>query len=400
MKTVSFLILICALVLIGAIPVQAQSVKSTIYIAVTDSGSRIQSTRLIFALHPSASRCLDTATLHGFTTRWSETDADSLRELEAPPSPPPEVADFGFTASGCPITRLYTVMTRPYVSPVQIDTFTLRVILGTNNDGVHGAKFSWPSVLSEYADSVFLTKSGIGAFKVDMRTQSSYTYYQDVVAIGASVSGLRIIMKNPKVPPPLPSVSVIAPLINAVNVSLTPTFQWSTIPNAAYYRFQLAKDTSFTGPGLVRTDSLAGVATSLVQSSALVANTDYYWRILVSNPYGVSYWQDPPLHFTTAGAVGVEPDKEGIPSSFALGQNYPNPFNPTTEIKYQLAEKSYIELKVFDMLGREVRTLVKGVEEAGFKSVRFDAKNLPSGEYTYRLTAGAFVSTRKMMLVK
>jgi hypothetical protein len=400
MKTISCLIPICLLLLIGMTASHAQPVKSYVYMNVTDSGAITRSGRLIFALHPGASRCLDTTTLYGFATRWSETDGDSIRELEGPPPPPPEVTDLGFTASGCPITRLYTYMTRQSFSTTQIDTFTLRVVMASNNDGVHGVKFSWPSVLSEYADSVFLTKTGIGAFKVDMRTQSSFTLYQDVVAVGASVSGLRIIMKNPKVPPPLPSVVVTGPVDNATNVSLTPTFQWNAVPGAIYYRLLLAKDTTFSGAALAGSDSLVGGATSLVQSPALLPNTDYYWVILVSNPYGVSYYQRPPYHFKTVGTVSVDPDKQGIPSSFALGQNYPNPFNPATEIKYQIAEKSYVELKVFDILGREVRTLVNGVEEAGFKSVKFDAKNLPSGEYTYRLTAGAFVSTRKMMLVK
>jgi photosystem II stability/assembly factor-like uncharacterized protein len=95
------------------------------------------------------------------------------------------------------------------------------------------------------------------------------------------------------------------------------------------------------------------------------------------------------------------------PGSYALLQNYPNPFNPSTTINYQLPTNSHVTLKVYDMLGREVATLVNEVQDAGFKSVTFNASNLPagrqglaSGVYLYRLTAGSFVSTRKMVVVK
>ncbi len=88
------------------------------------------------------------------------------------------------------------------------------------------------------------------------------------------------------------------------------------------------------------------------------------------------------------------------PTSFALQQNYPNPFNPTTEIRYQTSEVSRVTLKVFDMLGREVATLVDEVQDAGLKLVEFDATGLASGVYFYRLAAGGFVETKKLILVR
>jgi hypothetical protein len=100
-----------------------------------------------------------------------------------------------------------------------------------------------------------------------------------------------------------------------------------------------------------------------------------------------------------------------VPKFFALHQNYPNPFNPTTEIRYQIAEVSHVALRVLDVLGREVATLVDEVQGSGgaerhgakgaqLKSVTFDASNLSSGVYYYRLTAGAFSATRKLLLMK
>jgi hypothetical protein len=92
--------------------------------------------------------------------------------------------------------------------------------------------------------------------------------------------------------------------------------------------------------------------------------------------------------------------KSEIPNRFALQQNYPNPFNPSTVINYELPKAVYVRLVVYDMLGREVATLVNGAEDAGYKSVEFSATNLPSGIYTYRLTAGTYTSVRKMLMIK
>ncbi|MDW8436942.1 MAG: S8/S53 family peptidase [Chloroherpetonaceae bacterium] len=89
-----------------------------------------------------------------------------------------------------------------------------------------------------------------------------------------------------------------------------------------------------------------------------------------------------------------------LPKVFALHQNYPNPFNPTTTIAYQLAENADVALEVFDVLGRKIATLVEARQDAGSYSANFDASGLSSGVYFYRLRAGAFSETRKMILAK
>ncbi len=90
----------------------------------------------------------------------------------------------------------------------------------------------------------------------------------------------------------------------------------------------------------------------------------------------------------------------GLPSVFELRQNYPNPFNPTTVISYQLPEVSNVTLKVYDILGREVATLVNQRQNAGSYSVRFDGNRLASGVYFYKLSAGNFVSIKKLVVLK
>jgi hypothetical protein len=98
--------------------------------------------------------------------------------------------------------------------------------------------------------------------------------------------------------------------------------------------------------------------------------------------------------------TSVEEHPARIPSSFALEQNYPNPFNPSTTIEYALPKSAHVELKVYDVLGNEVQTLVNGKQPAGRHRVQFDGKGLPGGVYFYRIQAGEFVQTKKLTLLK
>ncbi len=88
------------------------------------------------------------------------------------------------------------------------------------------------------------------------------------------------------------------------------------------------------------------------------------------------------------------------PTNFYLEQNYPNPFNPTTTIRYNLPQSGFVKLKVFDLQGREVKTLVQENKSAGENSVLFEASNLASGLYVYRIEAGRYNATRKFLLIK
>jgi hypothetical protein len=89
-----------------------------------------------------------------------------------------------------------------------------------------------------------------------------------------------------------------------------------------------------------------------------------------------------------------------LPHQFSLHQNYPNPFNPSTTISYQIPKQSHVTLRVFDVLGREVATLLNSVEQPGYKSVNFHANNLVSGVYYYRLQAGSYLETKKLLLLR
>jgi hypothetical protein len=97
--------------------------------------------------------------------------------------------------------------------------------------------------------------------------------------------------------------------------------------------------------------------------------------------------------------VSVE-DGPSLPRVYALHQNYPNPFNPATTIRFELPSASQVSLRVYNILGQEVVTLVNGEKSAGVYDVRFNAVGLPSGMYVYRLRAGDFVAVRKLLILK
>ncbi|RPI07133.1 MAG: T9SS C-terminal target domain-containing protein [Ignavibacteriae bacterium] len=99
--------------------------------------------------------------------------------------------------------------------------------------------------------------------------------------------------------------------------------------------------------------------------------------------------------------AAVQDEKSGArPVEFSLHQNYPNPFNPSTTIEYSVKDESFVSLRIYDVLGREVKTLVQEVEPAGRHAVRFDATGLNSGMYLCRIAAGQFHQTRKMLLLR
>ncbi|MEO8514673.1 MAG: alpha/beta fold hydrolase [Ignavibacteria bacterium] len=124
-----------------------------------------------------------------------------------------------------------------------------------------------------------------------------------------------------------------------------------------------------------------------------VLNNGYNYVYLTKNTY-----IDLPL--TNAADEMTDNSSVENPYAFSLSQNYPNPFNPATMINYQLPQKGIVTLKIYDVTGKEVRTLVNEVKDAGSNSVMFDASSLSSGVYFYKLVSGSFTDTKKMVLVK
>ncbi len=120
-----------------------------------------------------------------------------------------------------------------------------------------------------------------------------------------------------------------------------------------------------------------------------------YYYPDVNNPLGKIY-----VYSMKKILVDVNDENEQYPKKFSLEQNYPNPFNPTTTINYSVRENGFVQLKVYDVLGKEIATLVKEEKSAGNYSVKFNGNNLPSGVYFYTLRVNNFVQSRKMVLLR
>ena len=106
----------------------------------------------------------------------------------------------------------------------------------------------------------------------------------------------------------------------------------------------------------------------------------------------------------SGGLINIEISNSNLPEDLSLSQNYPNPFNPVTRLEFGISNQEFVTLKIYDALGKEVKTLVNENKPAGNYSVEFNGSHLPSGIYFYKVIAesekGNFVSTKKMTLIK
>ncbi len=199
--------------------------------------------------------------------------------------------------------------------------------------------------------------------------------------------------------PPAPPL-LIPPTDETGAVSFHPELAWMPRPQSfvVSYDLELATDSLFT-------DIVAeaeGLTELVFEPGALAAHQDYYWRMRASNlgSDGMPGAWSRVLVFAT-GATPVDTEDVGeVPGEFVLEANYPNPFNPQTVIPYVLPVTSEARLTVYDVLGREVAVLVEGTQPAGRHEVVFEADNLPSGVYLYRIEAGTVSIVRQMLLLK
>jgi hypothetical protein len=135
-----------------------------------------------------------------------------------------------------------------------------------------------------------------------------------------------------------------------------------------------------------------GFAQAATYTFTIISANDLHGNTLPALPL---QWR-----FSTGGTVTTVRTDESLPTDFALHQNYPNPFNPETRIRYALPVGAHVSLKLYNVLGQEAAVLVDAQQEAGWYEVRLSAATLPSGVYLYRLQAGAFTSTRKLLIIR
>jgi len=137
-----------------------------------------------------------------------------------------------------------------------------------------------------------------------------------------------------------------------------------------------------------------------VNDSDFVYNRNNYADVSVKSNGGIDTVLVTWTKYRNASTTGISQQENVIPSDFNLSQNFPNPFNPTTTISFSIPKQNHVSLKVYDVLGNEVGTLVNEEKEIGVYSVYFNASQLASGIYFYQIKAGAFNQIKKMLLIK
>jgi len=202
------------------------------------------------------------------------------------------------------------------------------------------------------------------------------------------------------------SLGTLATLVNVtgvVPVELA-SFSASVIQDGIMLEWATASELNNNGFEIERSaDGNTFVTIGFVEGKGTSTETNYYSFIdhsLFSEYQTVHYrlkQVDFDGTFSFSNVITVEFD---MPLEFALGQNYPNPFNPATKIEYKIQEAGLVSLKVYNVLGKEVATLVNEEKAVGNHNVTFDAGNLPSGIYFYTIKTGKFTDTKKMILLK
>jgi len=191
--------------------------------------------------------------------------------------------------------------------------------------------------------------------------------------------------------PSVPTGFMIAMGDNGLNLS------WNSVPDEDFQYYVIDK----SADSLFMTDQYGSFSTI----DTFFNDASYEYGTVYYRVSAIDYAGNRGDYSDTVSTSILALDSDVIPQVFALHQNYPNPFNPVTTLRYDLPEQGFVTITIYDMLGREIRTLVNTTQNAGFKSVIWNATNdygkpVSAGVYLYKIQAGEFVQTKKMVLLK
>jgi hypothetical protein len=216
---------------------------------------------------------------------------------------------------------------------------------------------------------------------------------------------------DPKIYPPENPPSILLPENGQTVYSLLAELNWSEVTNAEYYEITLSY---YQGENLVevylstKTVSATISPTELqIGSELLTYATQYSWKVRAFNSAGNGPWSDVYQFQTENPNVGTERfintnkgNKNLSCKEIKLHNNFPNPFNPTTKISYDIPTGSFVKITIYNILGKEVKTIVNSYQNAGTHTAEFNASQLSSGIYICRMESNGIVLTNKMNLIK
>ena len=365
MKAKSLINLVFFLV-IGSISfAQAPAIKLPLIVS-DDAGSQKE---LYFGLDPIATDSLD----------------KSLGEQELPPFPPTGNFEARFIGDEISLPKLglgtYTDFRHGEADLDSTITHELQYQVGSGSKII--VKWNLPKGITGLLQDLF---GGIFINKPMEKIDSL------IVDKPGAFSKLKMLIRYTGIPfTPM----LLSPLDHAENISVDTFLVWKASAGTISYSLQVAEDPTFTN--LVIDQPTIGDTSFPV--SSLQYLTTYFWRVSATNDNGSSDWSEV-WQFTTGQETAIKQWDAVTPLDYHLYQNFPNPFNPSTTIRFSIPELTRVSLKVFDLLGREIFTLINRVMQPGEHYVLFESNELPNGAYIYRLNAGQFVGQRKMIVVK
>lgn len=307
-----------------------------------------------------------------------------LGEAEQPPPPPTDIVMPRFQRSCYGQGTILDL--RPYIYPSQIDTYRVRLNAAESD---YPIVISWNGLDQSYSGDVKLRTSDGEIF--DMKADTVCSISNPDVAIVTIIAG------GPN------------PAANSINLITRGIMEWGAswgrlgaviypVEDSTRYWFEWGPTPEFGN--ITETVSLLSkspINFVIDTIRGLMPGTRYYFRGSMEDSRGVIFGAQ--QNFVTSSVSDSRAD-DPVPANFSLGQNYPNPFNPTTNLEFEIPASGFVSLKVYDILGREVATLVNGFRRSGRHNIQWDAGLHPSGIYYYRLQSLGDVKTKRLLIVK
>ena len=282
--------------------------------------------------------------------------------------------------------------------------FLIRSWNGVNGDAAQGTYYnlsvnSWNA--PTFGQDHYYSFDGLSISPSELHTGSNTVK----LICNSNVHGVEIMWPGPamlvrfsvNIPVPIQLASFSAGSLSAGSVKLS----WRTISETNNYGFEVQRSVDGGNYQTLANSFVAGHGTTLTPqqysyTDATAGTTKWYYRLKQIDLDGTPHYSEGIQAGTSTGAA----DQLLLPRAFALEQNYPNPFNPSTVIKYALPEAGLVRIRVMNILGEVVKTLVDEQQQAGYHEVKFESNGLTSGIYLYELRSPGFSSTKKMMLLK
>ncbi len=291
-------------------------------------------------------------------------NAPQLPELQLPANNTPAVKkDVELTWKYLPVTSAYTVE------------------VSDDADFSEGSVVAFDNVVDTTLQPIYMDGESTYYWRVKGKNPIGETEYTDAYSFTTGYPA---------------ATELVYPAHATTDLDTFVTLKWAKKLNATSYHLFVSVNKEYAD-GYTVVDTVVENDTTFF-IDGLLQNKVYWWKVAAINEYGEGQWSES-FGFKPAIQTDVE-GEENVPVVFDLLQNYPNPFNPVTTIGYSLPEKANVTIKVYDILGREVATLINDEINAGYHEIKFDASNLSSGIYIYHMNAGKYSVAKKLTVMK